>query len=157
MSRLQMYYTPAQGSAKGSILFIPGMWCQPSIWKLWAWWSALAGWQSWVVELKLKFGNNSINHYVQLVEEAMDQIKHRYDVVPVLVGHSMGGLIVQKIASRQQVPAIVLVSSAAPMGICNLRWPIIRRFWRYLPQILFGRLFKPSDQDLMALEFHRFG
>jgi pimeloyl-ACP methyl ester carboxylesterase len=47
---------------------------------------------------------------VALVAEQMDR-------QPVLVGHSMGGMIVQKYLESHQVPAAVLLASAPPKGL----------------------------------------
>jgi pimeloyl-ACP methyl ester carboxylesterase len=39
----------------------------------------------------------------------------------ILCGHSLGGLVVQSVAARTQPKALILVSSAAPLGIWALR------------------------------------
>lgn len=44
-------------------------------------------------------------------------VMNRLPAPPVLIGHSLGGMIVQKILARQAVPAAVLMCSAPPHGL----------------------------------------
>lgn len=45
------------------------------------------------------------------------QVAESLDRPPILVGHSMGGLIVQKILQRHAAPAAVLLASVPPTGL----------------------------------------
>jgi len=54
-----------------------------------------------------------IMDYVEQVEQAIGELPD----VPVLVGHSMGALVAQKLAERGLAKAIVLVAPVAPAGI----------------------------------------
>jgi len=104
-------------------------------------------------------GTTSITSQVDLTHRDIDQIEKDFDVQSSklsLFGHSRGGLIAQKVASERELASIVLLGSSAPRGICNVRWPLLSEFWRYIFQILFMRLFKPSHAVLNRLEFHRF-
>ncbi|MEC9345680.1 MAG: alpha/beta hydrolase [Pseudomonadota bacterium] len=51
--------------------------------------------------------------------DAMSAVLERLDEPPIVVGHSMGGLIGQMLAARHAVSALVLLAPAAPWGI----WP----------------------------------
>ena len=51
---------------------------------------------------------------------------------PVLVGHSMGGLLVQMLAERGAARAAVLLCPAAPAGIVGLSPAVLRSFWGIL-------------------------
>lgn len=57
----------------------------------------------------------SIGDYVDDVEETIA----RLGAAPVLVGHSMGGLVVQKYLERAAVPAAVLMASVPPQGLLS--------------------------------------
>jgi pimeloyl-ACP methyl ester carboxylesterase len=37
--------------------------------------------------------------------------------MPVLIGHSMGGMVIQKYLELHQIPAAVLMASAPPKGL----------------------------------------
>lgn len=66
---------------------------------------------------------------------------------PVLaVGHSMGGLLVQKLAARGLVRAAVLLAPASPAGVLGLRPSVIRSFRRALLRWGFWR--KPHRPTL---------
>lgn len=70
---------------------------------------------------------------------------------PVVIAHSMGGLVAQLLAARQLVRAVVLVSSAPPRGIPALSTPLLARIGRYLPALLRSRPLLPSADDFDAL------
>lgn len=55
----------------------------------------------------------SLDDYVRDVLEVIDG----FDVPPVLIGHSMGGMVVQKCMEARQVSAAVLIASVPPQGL----------------------------------------
>lgn len=55
----------------------------------------------------------SLNDYVQDVTRTMDSLPK----TPVLIGHSMGGMIIQKLLERMSLPAAVLMASVPPYGL----------------------------------------
>jgi len=56
----------------------------------------------------------------------------------IIIGHSMGGLIAQKIiAGRDDVKAAVLLAPASPYGILALRYSVIKSFWPVLSDLSF--------------------
>jgi pimeloyl-ACP methyl ester carboxylesterase len=65
----------------------------------------------------------SVNNFVSDLAQVVDQL----DSPPVLVGHSMGGLVVQKYLETHQAPAAVLLGSAPPKGLFPATLRIARR------------------------------
>ncbi|MDX1587356.1 MAG: alpha/beta hydrolase [Oleiphilaceae bacterium] len=65
---------------------------------------------------------SGVAHYVAAVEELVNGLTQP----PVLIGHSMGGLIAQLVAQKVAVERLVLLSSAAPAGINAWCWSAIR-------------------------------
>ena len=55
----------------------------------------------------------SIADYVDDVAEVVDKLA----VPPVLIGHSMGGMVLQKYLEKRSAPAVVLMSSVPPQGL----------------------------------------
>jgi len=55
----------------------------------------------------------SISDYVDDVTEVVSKLS----APPVLIGHSMGGMVVQKFLERQSAPGVVLMSSVPPQGL----------------------------------------
>lgn len=74
---------------------------------------------------------------------------------PIVIGHSLGGLVAQLLAARNLVRAAVLVSSAPPRGISVISPALLLRMTRYLPALLFSRPFVPTAGDLDALVLNR--
>ncbi|MBA2678378.1 MAG: alpha/beta fold hydrolase, partial [Ktedonobacteraceae bacterium] len=65
----------------------------------------------------------SIANYVSDVAQTAAQ----FERPPVLIGHSMGGLIVQKYLETYQVPAGILLASVPPRGVLRTTLSIARR------------------------------
>ena len=61
---------------------------------------------------------HSLSDYVTDLERVVDGL-HR---PPVLIGHSMGGLIAQKFLPRRPVAALVLLASVPPEGVAGMTW-----------------------------------
>jgi pimeloyl-ACP methyl ester carboxylesterase len=74
---------------------------------------------------------------------------------PIVIGHSLGGLVALLLAARNLVRAVVLVSSAPPRGITVLSPALVLRMPRYLPALLLSRPFLPRPRDLDALVLNR--
>lgn len=70
---------------------------------------------------------------------------------PAVVGHSMGGLVAQKLAERDAVSAAVLICSAPPRWISALSVPLLSRMLNYVPALLFSRPLVPRRPDADAL------
>jgi pimeloyl-ACP methyl ester carboxylesterase len=70
---------------------------------------------------------------------------------PVVIGHSMGGLIAQKLAERDAALAIVLLCSAPGAGIPAVGARLAARMVRYLPRLLLSEPITPRRADLDAL------
>ncbi len=95
-------------------------------------------------------GRTSIAAYCHDAAEAARALDR-----PIVIGHSLGGLVALLLASRNLVRAVVLVSSAPPRGITVLGPALLLRMPRYLPALLFSRAFLPRPRDLDALVLNR--
>jgi pimeloyl-ACP methyl ester carboxylesterase len=78
----------------------------------------------------------SVADYVEDVSSVADSLFTR----PVVIGHSMGGLIVQKYLEMHDAPAGVLLSSMPPQGNLGsaLRW-IRRHPWHFAGMAITGK------------------
>ena len=61
--------------------------------------------------------------FVSDVDQVIDQI----GASPILIGHSMGGMIVQKYLETHRAPAAVLLASAPPKGLMSASMRTARR------------------------------
>jgi pimeloyl-ACP methyl ester carboxylesterase len=73
---------------------------------------------------------------------------------PALVGHSMGGLIAQKLAEGGLASALVLIGTAPPRGITLLTPLLLRTMARYTGALLFSRPLVPRLSDLEPLSLN---
>lgn len=64
-------------------------------------------------------GNKSLAEYLSFLED--DVRRQNFSQAPILLGHSMGGLLAQQLAARLQAFALVLLAPAAPAGIFGIR------------------------------------
>ncbi len=74
-----------------------------------------------------RLGTASLLDYAAALERQIGQL----DEKPVIIGHSMGGLLAQILAARGRARKLVLLAPAAPAGIFLLTPTVIRCFWRY--------------------------
>jgi len=80
-----------------------------------------------------RLGNTSLLDYAEDLEREIKKL----DTMPVLMGHSMGGLLAQMLGSQGLARAIVLLTPASPCGILALKPSVLRSFlsgltkWRF--------------------------
>ena len=75
--------------------------------------------------LNLQLGTTSLLDYVSDLEQEIKQL----GVKPIVMGHSMGGLLAQILGSRGLAKALVLLCPAPPAGIMALKPSVIKSFW----------------------------
>jgi pimeloyl-ACP methyl ester carboxylesterase len=154
---LERKLPPGAGPPRGRLLLVHGAWGGSWYWAHWLRRFAAAGWDAWAVNLRGHHGSQpgtsvdglSVVDYVADVARCVAEIG---DVA--VIGHSMGGLVVQKVAEQGAVRAAVLLTSAPPRGILAVRGPVLRRLARYTGPLLSGRGFVPSPADARALLFN---
>lgn len=111
------------------LLFVHGLAHEAGCWSAWMASAAAEGRSAWSVSLR-GHGNSGgdvrtarLSHYVADVRSVIDSLPGR----PVLVGHSMGGLVCQQVAAREQVAGLVLVASVGHRPALGCLAAIARR------------------------------
>lgn len=94
------------------------------------------------------FGRVTLQDYV---DDALELARHLGR--PAVIGHSMGGLLAQKVAEAGLASAAVLLCSMPPRGIRFGGPKLALRQLRHLPAMLLGTplLARPSDIEYMTL------
>lgn len=122
----------ARASDRPPLLFVHGAYTAA-----WCWdeyflpWFARAGYDAHAVSLRGHGGSPSvgtfdlasIDDYVNDVLQATDRLSEP----PVLIGHSMGGIVVQRAARRAKARAIVLMAPVPPHGLATSAWTLATR------------------------------
>ena len=145
---------PAGRARPRSVLLVHGMWGGAWYLRNYLYAAAQAGWDAWAVDLRGHggspvpggLGRVGLLDYVTDVRRCLDRLGEA-----VLVGHSMGGLIAQKVAEGGGIAAAILITSAPPRGLSALRWPVLSRMARYAPAMLADRPFGVSRRHADAL------
>lgn len=151
--------TPRVPERDRAILFVHGMWGGSWMWDNWVGFFAGRGFTCYALNLRGHHGSKPVADigrvpFADYVTDA--RVVAAAIGRPVLVGHSMGGLVVQKLAEVGDPPAAVLLTPAAPRGILALSTP--RLFWlslKHLREILLSRPIAPSFEEADALLFGR--
>lgn len=87
-----------------------------------------------------RLGTTSLLEYMDDLEREIQEL----DEKPIIMGHSLGGLLAQKLGSRGLAKALVLLSPIWPAGIMAIKLSVIRSFWSVLTTWRFWR--KPVRQ-----------
>ena len=102
------------------------------------------------------FGQVSVMDYVTDVRDAASGIRERHPGAPlILVGHSMGGLVVQRATEWVSPAALILLSPVPPGGIPLLSWPLFRRELKHIPGMLASRAVIANPRDAADLFLNR--
>lgn len=89
-----------------------------------------------------RLGTASLLDYADALEKEILALEEK----PILMGHSMGGLLAQMLAARGLASAVVLLTPAAPAGIIAARLSVIKSFLSILR--IWGFWRKPIQQTL---------
>ncbi len=116
-------HAPREGvGRKTPLLFVHGAYGSAQLWEpFFLPFFAANGYPAYAVSVRGHGGSSGqeqlrgarLKDYVDDVLWAMDGLP----ATPVLIGHSLGGMIVQKIVAQRAVPAAVLMCSAPPHGL----------------------------------------
>jgi pimeloyl-ACP methyl ester carboxylesterase len=87
-----------------------------------------------------RLGTTSLLDYAEALEQEVRQLGAK----PILMGHSMGGLLAQILGARGLAKALVLLTPASPSGIVALTPSVVRSFWSI--QTTWGFWKKPMRQ-----------
>jgi pimeloyl-ACP methyl ester carboxylesterase len=83
---------------------------------------AQAGFDAWALSLRGhggSFGREHVDrHGIDDYVEDLATVAAAMGGAPALIGHSMGGFVVQKYLERERAPAAVLMASVPPQGLC---------------------------------------
>ncbi len=97
-------------------------------------------WNNTPVEL----GNVTFEDVVQKLAKFIDTLPEK----PILIGHSLGGLSVQKLVEMNKAVAGICIDGAAPNGIITTKWSFIKSNLPVLNPFKGNSVFKPTKKWL---------
>ncbi len=135
-----------------TIVMIHGMWGGPWYWTNYRNLFEAAGYRCVAVTLPYhdmdphaaadpRLGTTSLLDYAESIEQQIMQLGGEK---PILMGHSMGGLLAQLLGARGLAKSLVLLTPASPAGILALTPSVLRSFWSI--QTTWGFWNKPTRQ-----------
>lgn len=140
------------------IVFIHGMFVTPKCWDGWMERFQMAGYSCqappWpgrdatVDELRKRHPDATLGQLtLSKIVDAYDALIRSLDAPPVLIGHSMGGLIVQLLIARGLGARGVAIDSAPPKGVVSAKWSFLKSNWPVISPFV-----KQEEPFLMNLE-----
>ncbi len=139
------------------IVFVHGMWGNASQFTYWMQLAAHAGFVAYSINLKghaetekqlLK--KTSLKQHVADIESVLHEIGGQV----ILIGHSMGGLLTQKLATQSRHVLVACPVASGPPRWIFLQGKILWRIWRYIPSMVFNWPFMLNNKDTQDLLFH---
>lgn len=149
---------PLTPGAKPPVLLVHGIFSGAWQWERYQELLARHGYESHAVNLRGRAGSRPVDDIGRVrlrdyVEDALAVARTLGN--PLVIGHSMGGLIAQKVAEAGACRALVLIASAPPRWIPALNSVLLSRLVKYMKElVLFQPLF-PARDDADILMFNR--
>jgi pimeloyl-ACP methyl ester carboxylesterase len=141
-------------------VLIHGMWATPDVWRNWGAFLEARGWQSMAPALRHhetqplapppELGTTSLIDYADDLEVTLRALPEK----PIVVGHSMGGLLALMLCARGLARAGVLLTPAPTAGVLALRPSNLWAFARI--QMNWGWWRKPHRATLSEALWHTF-
>ena len=146
------------GTPRRNVLFVHGYFADATIWDAWLPRFAAHGFAAYAVNLRGRggsrpgapLGSASMEDFIsdaRVVARALD--------MPAVIGHSMGGLIAQRLAADGVVSAAALITPAPPRGIPLFVPRLALKQFKYLPATLLARVLHPNREDLRGIVMNR--
>ncbi len=156
-------WSPTKRPNGRSILFVHGWWGGAWVWDRFGPWFADLGFECFAIDLSKsdaspangEIGSLSFYEHLNDVLQVSKSLNR-----PILIGHSVGGLLAQKMAETEFISACVGIVPAAPRGINSLvTLKLVRFFLSNALKMIFSRPFLPSqarmcEMDLNGLSRH---
>lgn len=141
-------------------VFIHGMWATPDVWRNWRPFLEARGWQTVAPALRHHdvpplapppdLGTTSLGDYVADLTDMIEDLADK----PVLIGHSMGGLLALLLSARGLARASVLLTPAPDAGVIAIRPSNLLAFARI--ELNWGWWRKPHRATLGEALSHTF-
>jgi pimeloyl-ACP methyl ester carboxylesterase len=149
---------PSTPTKRPAVLLVHGLCGGAWMWENYQARLAAAGYESHAIDLRGHHGSRpvqdigkvSINDYVEDALTAAQPLDN-----PIVIGHSMGGLVAQKVAEAGACRALVLISSAPPRWIPIVSWTLLLRQLKHMHELVLRHPVFPGRAEADVLMFNR--
>ncbi|MCI0751022.1 MAG: alpha/beta hydrolase [Flammeovirgaceae bacterium] len=139
-----------------TIVFIHGLFQNPKSWEKWQKYFEQQGFKCFTPAYPFHEGEPDIlrknidsNLRGITLRKVVGSVAHIIDTLPekpILIGHSMGGLVVQKLISMNKGAAGICIDSAPPAGIFSFEWSFLKANLPTINPLKGNSVFLPSVQ-----------
>jgi non-heme chloroperoxidase len=147
---------------KPELFLIHGMWGRSEVWSCYKQYFEGKGYSCSTPTLRFhdvnplsdpdpRLGRVSVSDYVEDLSRELGKMPAK----PIIIGHSMGGLLAQMLAERQLASAIVLLSPAPAKGTMFINRSVLRCFKNIITKWGFWR--KPALLSFADAQYALFG
>ena len=138
---------PESSSGKPPVLLIHGMFGGAWYWEAYQAFLARHGYESHAINLRGHHGSRPVPDIGKVslhdyVDDALELARSLNN--PIVIGHSIGGLIAQKVAEAGACRALVLLASTPPRWIPVLTWLLLRKQLKYIRPLLLHEPILPT-------------
>jgi pimeloyl-ACP methyl ester carboxylesterase len=149
---------PAATTHKPPVLLIHGMFGGAWYWEGYQSLLASRGYATHAINLRGHHGSRPVTDIGKVplrdfVSDALEVARSLKN--PIVIGHSMGGLIAQKVAEAGLCRACVLLAAAPPRWIPVVSWVLMTRQVKYAKALTLFEPLVPDRSDADALMFNR--
>ncbi len=125
---LELQHKASLDDSKPPLLFLHGIFMGAWCWENYLPWFAKRGYSSWALsfrghgqsEGRDNIHQFSLSHYVEDAQWAIGQIIQETGRQPIVIGHSMGGLVLQRLMTQTHLKGAVLMCAVPPQGLIPL-------------------------------------
>lgn len=139
-----------------TIVFVHGLFVNPKSWENWKAYFEAKGYTCYTPANPAHEGNpedlrkNIPSQLAQVnFEDVVNNIVKLIDTLPekpIVIGHSLAGLVVQKLISLNKVAAGVCIDGAAPQGIITTKWSFWKSIFPVINYLKGNSVFEPSKE-----------
>ncbi len=143
-------------SSSKTIVFIHGLFVTPKCWNEWRAYFEKQGYTCYAPatlfhdgepatlrkNIDVRLGKVSFKDMVETVTKFIDVLPEK----PILIGHSLGGLVVQKLISLNKGDAGICIDGAAPMGILTFEGSFWRSNFTVINYLKGNSVFEPTKK-----------
>ena len=150
---------PEKPKFKSPLILVHGPWTSSLCWKPWDTHFCNLGWECWALNWRGRFEERPLEVLKQLkFEDCVTDVKRVVREAPyplMLLAHSLGGLIAQRVAEGENLSALIQVAALAPREV-QATLPRALRLLRlkYAPLLFLRRPFCVQEKDFRRNWLH---